>query len=68
MTTIQQAHLARSASNVKLGKYEDQHTGLEHGTVTVRVTPKGVTDLAVVLGVLPEAAADYLDGAHHAAA
>lgn len=54
--------------NVKLGKYEDQNTGIEHGTVTVRVTPKGVADLAVVLGVLPEAAADYLDGAHREAA
>lgn len=64
----QQGPAGAKRLNVKLGKYEDQHTGLEHGTVTVRVTPKGVADMAVVLGVLPEAAADYLDGAGHAAA
>lgn len=53
---------------VKLGRYEDQKTGAEHGTITVRITPKGVADLAVLLGLLPEAAAEYLEGESHAAA
>ena len=46
---------------VKLGRYQDEHTGEEHSTVTVRITPKGVADIAVLLGVLPEAVAARLE-------
>ncbi len=53
---------------VKLGRYEDSKTGAEHGTVTVRITPKGAADLAHLLGVLPEPVAQHLEGASDAVA
>lgn len=53
---------------VKLGRYEDAKTGAEHGTVTVRITPKGAADLAHLLGVLPEPVAQHLEGASDAVA
>ena len=46
---------------VKLGRYQDDTTGEEHATITVRITPKGVADIAVLLGVLPEAVAERLE-------
>ena len=51
----------------KLGRYEDSHSGEQVPTVTIRITPKGVADLAALTGVSPEAVASNLEGAADAA-
>lgn len=54
--------------SVKLGSYLDSKTGVSHSTATVRITPKGAADLAVLLGAMPETVALHLDGDVDAAA
>lgn len=46
---------------VKLGTQLNTRTGEQFRTVTLRITPKGAVDLAVRMGVMPEAVAEALD-------
>lgn len=57
----------RGRLTVKLGRYEDSHTGEVHPTSTVRITAKGVEYLAVQLGVLPADVAAHLEAMENAA-
>lgn len=52
---------------VKLGRYEDAHTGEVHPTSTVRITAKGVEHLAIQFGVLPAEVAAHLEALENAA-
>lgn len=57
----------RGRLTVKLGRYEDSHTGEVHPTSTVRITAKGIEYLAVQLGVLPADVAAHLEAMENAA-
>lgn len=48
---------------VKLSGYQDSHTGEQHATTTLRVTAKGIADLAKALGGDPHVAAVALESA-----
>ena len=47
---------------VKLGSQLNTRTGEQFQTVTVRITPKGATALAIRYGVMPKTVADLLAG------
>lgn len=47
---------------LKLGSYENAHTGERVATVTPRITAKGAAKLAVEMGALPQTVMDSLEG------
>lgn len=53
---------------VKLGTQLNSRTGEDFETVTVRITPKGATALAVAFGAIPEVVAEALETLEGAAA